>query len=88
MTQQIIVALIVALAAVYAVWRWMPARLAPRRRRPGLPRVRSARAWSTRSARSSWRLRWARPRAAASCDSCGSCCDRRKRQAGADADRR
>lgn len=25
MTQQIIVALIVALAAVYAVWRWMPA---------------------------------------------------------------
>jgi len=26
MTQQIIVALIVALAAVYAVWRWMPAK--------------------------------------------------------------
>jgi len=24
MTQQIVVALIVALAAIYAVWRWMP----------------------------------------------------------------
>ena len=86
MTQQIVVALIVALAAVYAVWRWMPGswrRLPPR----GLPRARSARDWSTRSVRGSLRRRWARLRVAASCDSCGSCSTGASSKTGADGNR-
>ncbi|WP_260602492.1 DUF6587 family protein [Variovorax sp. MHTC-1] len=72
MTQQIIVGLIVALAAIYAVWRWMPAgwrraaaaRLASGTQRAGLVDAERARQLADSLAKSS---------GCGSCDSCGSC---------------
>jgi len=72
MTQQIIVGLIVALAAVYAVWRWMPAgwrraaaaRVASGTHRAGLVDAERARQMADSLAKSS---------GCGSCDSCGSC---------------
>jgi len=72
MTQQIIVGLIVGLAAFYAVWRWMPAgwrraaaaRLASGSQRAGLVDAQRARQLATSLARTS---------GCGSCDSCGSC---------------
>jgi hypothetical protein len=72
MTQQIIVGLIVALAAIYAVWRWMPAgwrraaaaRLASGTQRAGLVDAEQARQLADSLAKSS---------GCGSCDSCGSC---------------
>ena len=72
MTQQIIVGLIVALAAIYAVWRWMPAgwrraaagRLASGTQRAGLVDAQRAKQLADSLAKSS---------GCGSCDSCGSC---------------
>ena len=72
MTQQIIVGLIVGLAAFYAVWRWMPAgwrraaaaRLASGSQRAGLVDAQRAQQLATSLARTS---------GCGSCDSCGSC---------------
>ena len=72
MTQQIIVGLIVALAAIYAVWRWMPAgwrraaaaRLASGTHRAGLVDAQRAKQLADSLAKSS---------GCGSCDSCGSC---------------
>ncbi|CAN7299197.1 hypothetical protein LJR290_001483 [Variovorax sp. LjRoot290] len=72
MTQEIIVGLIVALAAIYAVWRWMPAgwrhaaaaRLASGTQRAGLVDGEQARQLAESLAKSS---------GCGSCDSCGSC---------------
>jgi hypothetical protein len=72
MTQQIIVGLIVALAAFYAVWRWMPAgwrraaaaRLASGSRRAGLIDAQRAQQLAASLAKTS---------GCGSCDSCGSC---------------
>jgi len=72
MTQQIIVGLIVALAAVYAVWRWMPAgwrrsaatKLAAGSHRAGLVDAQRADALAASLAKTS---------GCGSCDSCGSC---------------
>ena len=72
MTQQIIVALIVGFAAIYAVWRWMPApwrraaaaRLATGSHRAGLVDAKRADALAASLARTS---------GCGSCDSCGSC---------------
>ncbi|HJS02161.1 MAG TPA: DUF6587 family protein [Variovorax sp.] len=72
MTQQIIVGLIVALAAFYAVWRWMPAgwrraaadRLAAGSQRAGLVDAQRAQQLAASLAKSS---------GCGACDSCGSC---------------
>lgn len=72
MAQQIIVGLIVALAAVYAVWRWMPAgwrraaagKVAAGSQRAGLVDAQRASALAASLAKSS---------GCGSCDSCGSC---------------
>ncbi|MDR6860277.1 DUF6587 family protein [Variovorax guangxiensis] len=72
MTQQIIVGLIVALAALYAVWRWMPAgwrraaaaRLASGSQRAGLVDAQRAQQLAASLAKSS---------GCGSCDTCGSC---------------
>jgi hypothetical protein len=72
MTQQIIVALIVALAAFYAVWRWMPAgwrraaagRLASGSQRAGLVDAERAQRLADSLSKSS---------GCGACDSCGSC---------------
>lgn len=72
MTQQLIVGLIVALAAVYAVWRWMPggwrrsaaARLAAGSQRAGLVDAQRAAAIAASLSKSS---------GCGSCDTCGSC---------------
>jgi hypothetical protein len=72
MTQQIIVGLIVALAAVYAVWRWMPAgwrrsaaaKLAAGSHRAGLVDAQRADALAASLAKTS---------GCGSCDSCGAC---------------
>jgi hypothetical protein len=72
MTQQIIVGLIVALAAFYAVWRWMPAgwrraaadRLAAGSQRAGLVDAQRAQELAASLANSS---------GCGACDSCGSC---------------
>jgi hypothetical protein len=72
MTQQIIVALIVGLAAFYAVWRWMPAgwrraaagKLASGSQRAGLVDAERAERLAASLAKSS---------GCGACDSCGSC---------------
>ena len=72
MGQQIIVGLIVALAAVYAVWRWMPAgwrraaagKVAAGSHRAGLVDAQRADALAASLGKSS---------GCGSCDSCGSC---------------
>lgn len=72
MTQQIIVGLIVACAALYAVWRWMPAawrravagRVAAGSRRAGLIDAERAEALAASLARRS---------GCGACDSCGRC---------------
>jgi len=72
MTQQIIVALIVAAAAIYALWRWMPAgwrrsaagKLAAGSQRAGLVDAERAQRLADSLAKSS---------GCGSCDSCGSC---------------
>jgi hypothetical protein len=72
MTQQIIVGLIVACAALYAVWRWMPAtwrraaagKVAAGSRRAGLVDAERAEALAASLARRS---------GCGACDSCGSC---------------
>jgi hypothetical protein len=72
MTQQIIVGAIVALAALYAVWRWMPAawrrsaagRLATGARRAGWVDAGRANALAATLSKSS---------GCGACESCGSC---------------
>jgi dihydroxyacid dehydratase/phosphogluconate dehydratase len=72
MTQQIIVALIVALAAFYALWRWMPAgwrraaagKLATGSQRAGLVDAEQAQRLAQTLSKSS---------GCGACDSCGSC---------------
>jgi hypothetical protein len=72
MTQQIVVALIVALAAIYAVWRWMPgswrraaaAKVAAGSQRAGLVDAERAEQLAASLGKSS---------GCGSCDSCGSC---------------
>ncbi|KWT97176.1 MULTISPECIES: DUF6587 family protein [unclassified Variovorax] len=72
MTQQIIVGLIVALAAFHAVWRWMPAgwrraaaaRLASGSQRAGLVDAQRAQQLAASLAKTS---------GCGSCDSCGNC---------------
>jgi hypothetical protein len=72
MTQQILVALIVALAAAYAVWRWMPGswrraaagRLAAGTQRAGLVDAERAQQLAASLGKAS---------GCGSCDSCGSC---------------
>jgi len=72
MTQQLIVGLIVVLAAVYAVWRWMPggwrraaaARLAAGSQRAGLVDAQRAAAMAATLSKSA---------GCGSCDTCGSC---------------
>ena len=72
MAQQIIVGLIVALAALYAVWRWMPAgwrraaagKVAAGSQRAGLVDAQRATALAASLSKSS---------GCGSCDSCGSC---------------
>lgn len=72
MTQQIVVGLIVALAAIYAVWRWMPgswrraaaARVAAGSHRAGLVDARRAEQLAASLGKTS---------GCGSCDSCGSC---------------
>ncbi|MDM0012695.1 hypothetical protein QTH87_09660 [Variovorax sp. J22P168] len=72
MTQQIVVALIVGLAAIYAVWRWMPARW--RRGAAGRLAAGSQRAGLVDAERAE-RLAATLGKASGcgSCDSCGSC---------------
>jgi|GEM_PF-860743 len=72
MTQNIIVALIVGLAALYAVWRWMPAswrrsaagHVASGTQRAGLVNEERAQQLAATLAKTS---------GCGSCDSCGSC---------------
>jgi hypothetical protein len=72
MTQNLIVGLIVAFAALYAVWRWMPAawrraaatRVAAGSHKAGLVDAQRAEALAASLAKSS---------GCGSCDSCGSC---------------
>ena len=81
MTQQLIVGLIVAAAALYAVWRWMPAgwrrgaarKLAAGTQRTGLIDQTRADQLAASLAKTS---------GCGSCDSCGSCGP--KKSAGAD----
>jgi hypothetical protein len=82
MTQQIVVALIVALAAVYAAWRWMPgawrrtlaARIAAGSQRAGLVDAQRARRLAASLARTS---------GCGACDSCGACSAANGKAAGA-----
>ena len=72
MTQQIVVALIVVLAAIYAVWRWMPgswrraaaAKVAAGSQRAGWVDAERAHQLATSLGKTS---------GCGSCDSCGSC---------------
>lgn len=72
MAQNLIVGIIVALAAVYALWRWMPAgwrraaaaKVASGSHRAGLVDAKRADALAASLAKSS---------GCGSCDSCGSC---------------
>ncbi|WP_213955523.1 MULTISPECIES: DUF6587 family protein [unclassified Variovorax] len=72
MTQQIIVGLIVAAAAIYAAWRWMPAgwrrgaaqKLAAGGQRAGLVDEERARQLAASLSKSS---------GCGACDSCGAC---------------
>lgn len=72
MTQQIVVALIVALAAIYAVWRWMPgswrraaaAKVAAGSQRAGLVDAERAQQLAASLGKTS---------GCGSCESCGSC---------------
>jgi len=81
MAQNLIVGLIVALAAVYAVWRWMPAgwrrsaatKLAAGSHRAGLVDAQRADALAASLAKTS---------GCGSCDSCGSCGPAKTKQAG------
>jgi len=70
MTQQILIALIVTLAAAFCVWKLMPAR-----RR--LQLLLALDAWSARrSGLAAWRQRWLKPRitraAGIGCDGCAA----------------
>jgi hypothetical protein len=84
MTQQIIVGAIVALAALYAIWRWMPAawrrsaagRLATGARRAGWVDAGRANALAATLSKSS---------GCGACESCGSCGSRGSRGATATA---
>ena len=81
MAQNLIVGIIVALAAVYAVWRWMPAgwrrsaatKLAAGSHRAGLVDAQRADALAASLAKTS---------GCGSCDSCGSCGPAKTKQAG------
>lgn len=81
MAQNLIVGLIVALAALYAVWRWMPAgwrrsaatKLAAGSHRAGLVDAQRADALAASLAKTS---------GCGSCDSCGSCGPAKTKQAG------
>ena len=81
MAQNLIVGLIVALAAVYAVWRWMPAgwrrsaatKLAAGSHRAGLVDAQRADALAASLAKTS---------GCGACDSCGSCGPAKTKQAG------
>jgi len=72
MTQQIVVALIVALAAIYAVWRWMPAnwrraaaaKVAAGSQRAGLVDAERAQQLAASLGKTS---------GCGSCETCGSC---------------
>lgn len=84
MAQNLIVGIIVALAAVYAVWRWMPAgwrrsaatKLAAGSHRAGLVDAQRAEALVASLAKSS---------GCGACDSCGSCGSAKTGQAAHDA---
>ena len=84
MAQNLIVGIIVALAAIYAVWRWMPAgwrrsaatKLAAGSHRAGLVDAQRADALAASLAKTS---------GCGSCDSCGSCGSAKTAQAAADA---
>jgi hypothetical protein len=73
MTQHIIVALIVALAAIYALWRWMPGgwrrilatNLAEHSQRAGLVDAQRAQRLAATLAQA--------PGCGSSCDRCGGC---------------
>ena len=81
MAQNLIVGIIVALAAVYAVWRWMPAgwrrsaatKLAAGSHRAGLVDAQRADALAASLAKTS---------GCGACDSCGSCGSAKTKQAG------
>ena len=83
MTQQIVVALIVALAAVYAVWRWMPGgwrraaatKLAAGSQRAGLVDAKRAQQLAASLGKTA---------GCGSCDSCGSCSTGAGSKTGAD----
>jgi len=83
MTQQIVVALIVALAAIYAVWRWMPGswrraaatKLAAGSQRTGLVDAQRAQQLAASLRKTS---------GCGSCDSCGSCSTSAGSKTGAD----
>ncbi|MGO4390162.1 DUF6587 family protein [Variovorax sp. M-6] len=72
MTQEVLVGLIVALAALYAIWRWMPGswrraaagRVAAGTQRAGLVDAERAERLATSLGKAS---------GCGSCDSCGSC---------------
>jgi hypothetical protein len=72
MTQQLIVGLIVAAAAFYAVWRWMPAgwrRSAAQKLAAGTHRA----GWVDRERADALAASLAKTSGCGSCDSCGSC---------------
>jgi hypothetical protein len=72
MTQQLIVGLIVAAAAFYAVWRWMPAgwrRGAAQKLAAGTHRA----GWVDEDRAKELAASLARTSGCGSCDSCGSC---------------
>ena len=72
MTQQIIVAVIVALAAIYAVWRWMPSKW--RRAAAGKVAAGTHRAGLVDESRAQQiAASLAKSSGCGSCDSCGSC---------------
>ncbi|MDM0104713.1 hypothetical protein QTH97_07205 [Variovorax sp. J22R24] len=83
MTQQIVVALIVALAAIYAVWRWMPrswrrvaaTKLAAGSQRAGLVDAEGARQLAASLGKTS---------GCGSCDTCGNCSTGAGSKTGAD----
>jgi hypothetical protein len=72
MAQQLIVGLIVAAAALYAVWRWMPAgwrRGAAQKLAAGTHRA----GWVDEKRASELAASLAKTSGCGSCDSCGSC---------------
>ena len=72
MTQQLIVGLIVAAAALYAVWRWMPAgwrRGAAQKLGAGTHRA----GWVDEARAKELAASLAKTSGCGSCDSCGSC---------------